>query len=84
MHKLLYDAAVHTAGNVKEFLAFKQLEILDQLSYSQDLVPADYIRFPKVKTDLTGDHIDQEEFKRVWNGVTANLKKEDFTKANMN
>lgn len=44
----------HLALSVKQFLAEKQIAVLEHLPYSPDLAPCDFFLFPKVKSALKG------------------------------
>jgi len=43
------NAPAHTALSVREFLATKQITVLEHLAYSPDLAPSDFFLFPKIK-----------------------------------
>jgi histone-lysine N-methyltransferase SETMAR len=45
---LLDNATAHTSLSVKEFLATKQITVLEHLPYSPDLAPIDFFLFPKI------------------------------------
>ncbi|PNF40416.1 hypothetical protein B7P43_G01582, partial [Cryptotermes secundus] len=48
----------HTALPAREFLASKQITVLEHLPYSPDLAPSDFFLLPKVKEVLKGRHFD--------------------------
>jgi transposase len=48
------NAPAHTALSVKQFLAEKQIAVLEYPPYSPDLAPCDFFLFPKVKSVLKG------------------------------
>jgi histone-lysine N-methyltransferase SETMAR len=75
------NAPVHTANVVKEFLAKKNIKLLSHPPYSPDLAPADYFLFPKLKKELAGNTMTQEEFKKEWEGVLRGVSKDEFAKA---
>jgi len=52
------NAPAHRALSVGEFLATKQITVLEHPVYSLDLVPSDFLLFPKIKEILKGRHID--------------------------
>jgi len=57
---------------VREFLATKQITVLEHPTYSPDLVPNDFFLFPKVKEILKGRHFDDiDDFR---SNTTATLK----------
>ncbi len=58
------NAPVHTTNVVKEFLAKKTSNCSPTPPYSPDLAPADYFLFPKLKKELAGNTMTQEEFKK--------------------
>jgi len=43
------NAPAHTALSVREFLATKQITVLQHPAYSPDLAPSDFFLFPKMK-----------------------------------
>ena len=43
------NAPAHTALSVREFLATKQIAVLEHPAYSPDLAPSDFFLFPKIK-----------------------------------
>jgi len=43
---------------VREFLATKQINVLEHPAYSPDLAPSDFILFLKIKKILKGRHFD--------------------------
>ncbi|XP_074170634.1 COX assembly mitochondrial protein 2 homolog isoform X1 [Rhinolophus sinicus] len=57
---LLYhdNAPAHTALSVREFLASKQITVLEHPPYSPDLAPSDFFLYPKIKEILKGRHFD--------------------------
>jgi len=52
------NALAHTALSVREFLATKQITVLEHLAYSPDLAPNDFFLFLKIKEILKGRHFD--------------------------
>jgi len=46
------------ALSVREFLATKQITVLEHPANSLDLAPSDFILFPKIKEILKGRHFD--------------------------
>jgi len=42
----------------EEFLATKQITVLEHPAYSPDLAPSDFLLFPKIKEILKGRHFD--------------------------
>ena len=49
-------APAHNALSAKEFLANKNITVLEHPPYSPDLAPCDFCLFPKIKTVLKGTH----------------------------
>jgi hypothetical protein len=49
--------------------------------YSPDLAPANFFLFPKLKKELAGHTMTQEEFKKEWEGVLRGVSKYDFAMA---
>jgi len=66
---------------IVEFLAKKRIKLLSHPPYSPDLTPADYFLFPKLKKELAGFSMTQEEFKKEWEGVLRRVSREGFGKA---
>ena len=74
-----YNAPAHAALLVRQFLATKQVTILDHPPYSPDLAPCDYFLFPKLKGTIKGTRFEGVE--DIKSNVTSFLKritKEDF------
>ena len=44
-----------------EFLATKQITVLENPAYSPDLAPSDFFLFPKIKEILKGRHFDDSD-----------------------
>ncbi len=75
------NAPVHTAAMVKDWLAARGIQLLEHPPYSPDLAPADFFFFPKMKEELAGRHLTQEDFKKTWDGVASKFTKDDFAAA---
>ena len=45
-------APAHTTLSVREFLAIKQISVLEHPAYSPDLAPYDFFLFPKIKGNI--------------------------------
>jgi len=58
-----------TRQSVSEFLATKQITVLEQPAYSPDLAPNDFFLFPKTKEILKGRH-----FEDIKSNTTTALK----------
>ena len=52
------NAPAHTALSVREFLATKQITVLEHPAYSLDLAPSEFFLFLKIKEILKGRHFD--------------------------
>ena len=52
------NAPAHTALSVREFLATKQITLLEHPAYSPDLAASDFFLFLKIKQKLKGKHFD--------------------------
>jgi transposase len=57
---------------VREFLATKQITVLEHPAYSPDLAPNDFFLFPKIKEILKGRHFDNID--DIRSNTTAPLK----------
>ena len=75
------NAPVHTAKSVRDFLNKNNIQLLDHPPNSPDLAPADLFLFSKLKRELAGITMMQEEFKKKWEGVLRTLSKDDFARA---
>jgi hypothetical protein len=53
------NATTHTVLSVREFLATKQITVLDHPAYSPDLAPNDFFLFPKIKEILKGRNFEE-------------------------
>ena len=62
----------NTALSVREFLATKQITVLEHLASSPDLAPCDFLLFPKIKEILKGRHFD--DIDDIRNNTTLALK----------
>jgi len=58
------NAPAHTALSVREFLATKQITVLEHPAYSPVLAPSDFFSFPKIKEILKGRHFDDIDYIR--------------------
>jgi len=56
----------------EEFLATKQITVLEHPAYSPDLTPSDFFLFPKIKEILKRRHFDDNDDIRI--KTTAALK----------
>ena len=56
----------------EEFLATKQITVLEHPAYSPDLAPGDFFLFPKIKEILKGRHSD--DIDDIRSNTTAALK----------
>jgi hypothetical protein len=61
----------HTALSVGEFLATKQITVLEHPAYSPDLAPSDFFLFPKKKEILKGRHLDDTDDIRINTTATS-------------
>jgi len=66
------NAPAHTALSVREFLATKQITVLEQPAYLPDLAPTDFFMFPKIKEMLKGRLFDDVD--DIRSNTTAALK----------
>ena len=75
------NAPVHTAKSVRNILNKNNIQLLDNPPNSSDLAPADFFLFPKLKRELAGITMMQEDFKNKLEGVLRTLSKDDFARA---
>ena len=66
------NAPAHTALSMGEFLATKQIIVLERPAYSSDLAPSDFLLFSKIKEILKGRHFD--DIDDIRSNTTAALK----------
>jgi len=62
-------SAFHSCVVVEEFLATKQITVLEHPAYSPDLTPSDFFLFPKIKEILIRRHFD--DIYNIRNNTTA-------------
>jgi len=62
----------NTALSVREFLASKQITVLEHPGYSLDLGPSDIFLFLKIKEILKGTYFD--DIDDIWSNTRAALK----------
>ena len=73
------NAPAHAALSVRQFLATKQVIILDHPPYSPDLAPCDYFLFPKLKGTIKGTRFEGvEDIKSNVMSFLKRIAKEDF------
>jgi len=66
------NAPAHTALSVREFLATKQITVLEHPAFSPDLAPSDFFLFSKIKEILNERHFD--DIDDIRSNTTAVLK----------
>jgi len=66
------NAPAHMALSVREFLATKQVTVLEHPAYSPDLAPNDFFMFQNIKEILKGRHFDNID--DIRNNTMAALK----------
>ncbi|KAE9537933.1 hypothetical protein AGLY_005905 [Aphis glycines] len=73
------NAPAHSALSIREFLADKQIPVVPHPPYSPDLALCDFFLFPKIKTDLKGQRLDDiETIKKNAVDQLKQLKIENF------
>jgi len=77
---LLYDNALsHNATIVKQFLAQRNVTVLDHSPYSPDFAPTDYFLFRKVKSHLKGGLFDSiSDIQKAVTSTSNTIAKDDF------
>ena len=68
-----YNAPAHTPLSVREFLATKQITVLEHPANSPDLAPIDFFLFPKIKEILKGRHLDDTDDMRSNTTAALNI-----------
>ena len=66
------NAPAHTALSIREFLAEKNVTVMEQPPYSPDLAPCDFFLFPKLKRIIKGTRFPDVE--AIKTDVTAELR----------
>jgi [histone H3]-lysine36 N-dimethyltransferase SETMAR len=72
------NAPAHTAAVVQDFLAAKAIRTIAHPPYSPDLAPADFFLFPRVKKELAGVSLAQDNFRCGWMRAVRTISKDDF------
>ncbi|XP_060761402.1 protein unc-13 homolog A [Neoarius graeffei] len=82
---LHYDnAPAHNALSIRQFLAEKNIAVLEQPPYSPDLVPCDFFLFPKLKGVIKGPNFpDMETIKRAVTMELQRIPGESFQESRM-
>jgi histone-lysine N-methyltransferase SETMAR len=75
------NAPVHTATKVTDWLAARDIKLIEHPPYLPDLAPADYFLFPRVKRELAGLTLTQDSFKKEWWGAVRIITAADFAEA---
>ena len=71
----------HKETNVKQFLAQREVTVLDRPPYSPDLAPSDYFLLPKVKSHLKGRLFDStSDMQKAVTNTLNTIAKDDFYK----
>ena len=64
---------------VRQFLAGKNIPVLNHPPYSPDLAPCDFFLFPKIKIQLKGTHfLTVEEVQRKTTELMNSVSQDDF------
>ena len=79
---LLHDnARSYNVTIVKHFLTQQKVAVLNHPKYSQDLAPADYFLFPKVKSHLKGHLFDSiSDIQTAATSTLNTISKDEFYK----
>jgi len=79
---LLHDnTPSYNATNFKQFLAQREVTVLDHPPYSPDLAPADYYLFRKMKSYLKGRLFDSiSDIQKAVTNTLDTIAKDDFYK----
>jgi histone-lysine N-methyltransferase SETMAR len=72
------NALVHTAAKVTDWLAARDIKLIEHPPYLPDLAPADYFLFPRVKREMAGLTLTQDSFKKEWEGAVRSITAVDF------
>ena len=75
------NAPAHTALSVQQFLAKNNMTVIPHPPYSSDLVPYDFLMFPRMKSQMKGKRFaDVSEVKKKTLEVLNNISTEEFQK----
>ena len=66
------NAPAHNTLSIRQFLAEKNITVLEQPPYSLDLAPCDFFLFPKLKGIIKGTHFEGVE--AIKRAVTMELR----------
>ena len=66
------NAPAHKALSIRQFLAEKNITVLEQPPYSPDLAPCDFFLFPKLKGVIKGTRFEGVE--AIKRAVTTQLR----------
>ena len=66
------NAPAHNALSIRQFLAEKNITVLEQPPYSPDLAPCDFFLFPKLKGVIKGTRF--EDVEAIKRAVTTELR----------
>jgi hypothetical protein len=66
---------------VTNWLAARDIKLIEHPPYLLDLAPADYFLFPRVKRELAGLTLTQNTFKKEWEGAIRSITAADFAEA---
>ena len=73
------NTPAHNALSVKQFLANKNITVLEHPPYSPDLAPCDFCPFPKINSVLKGTHfMSVENVKAKTMDILNNLRERDL------
>ncbi|KAF6364728.1 hypothetical protein mRhiFer1_009853 [Rhinolophus ferrumequinum] len=73
------NAPAHRTQSMREFLASKQLTVLEHPSYSSDLAPNDFFLYQKIKEILEGRHFDDiQDIKGNTNTALMAIPEKEF------
>jgi len=73
------NAPAHNALSVKQFLANKNITVLEHTPYSPDVAPCDFYLFPKIKSVLKGTHfVSKENVNSKTAEILNSLKQHDL------
>jgi transposase len=73
------NAPAHSVFRVKEFLAKKNVTVVEHAPYSPDLAPSDFFLFPRIKIMLKGEHFDDIDDIKSNTTITLNgISENDF------
>jgi transposase len=73
------NASAHSVFQVKEFLAKKNITVVEHAPYLPDLAPSDFFLIPRIKNTVKGEHFDDVDEIKCNTAIALNgISENDF------